>query len=132
MTSLSDAVTMFLDGKVADARIIHKKLNGPAHCVGEDAQGNKYYEIKKGVTYGRHRWVDFANIHDYSPASIPPEWHGWLHNVTDDEPNTVKFIEPSYKVDVKPYKHLAYQPKGSFRHGSKKRNWKKYEAWTPS
>ena len=89
MTSLSDAVTMFLDGKVADARIIHKKLNGPAHCVGEDAQGNKYYEIKKGVTYGRHRWVDFANIHDYSPASIPPEWHGWLHNVTDDEPNTV-------------------------------------------
>merc|ERR1711959_161610 len=130
-----NAIGTFLDGKIAEAKYIHPYMFKQAELVGEDYNGNKYYEIKKGVLYGRHRWFVPKDIYDYSPASVPPEWHGWLHNINDDAPSRVKFLEPTYKTAATSYKYLGYQPKGSYRKklefGKKKRNWKKYEAWTP-
>lgn len=34
-------------------------------------------------TVGRHRWVEYAEKGRYNASQVPPEWHGWLHNVTD-------------------------------------------------
>jgi NADH:ubiquinone oxidoreductase subunit len=35
------------------------------------------------VFAGRHRWVDYADTENYNASSVPPEWHGWLHHITD-------------------------------------------------
>lgn len=53
--------------------------------VGQDAQGNKYYEDKKTTRYGKpRRWVIY---NEFAEASkIPSEWHGWLHYTTDEPP----------------------------------------------
>lgn len=32
---------------------------------------------------GRHRWVEYASKDRYNASQIPPEWHGWLHFITD-------------------------------------------------
>ena len=82
LSQAANAIGTFLDGKVAEAKYIHPYMFKQAEFVGEDYNGNKYYEIKKGVLYGRHRWFVPKDLYDYSPASVPPEWHGWLHNVS--------------------------------------------------
>jgi NADH:ubiquinone oxidoreductase subunit len=69
--------------------------------VGTDAYGNKYFE-KKDAILNRDRWVVFANSTHYTgqnPTVVPPEWHGWLHFITDDNPTTVRFdffVETDY------------------------------------
>ena len=40
---------------------------------------------------GRHRWVVYANLDwltGQDPGKIPGEWHGWLHQITDETPAT--------------------------------------------
>jgi len=32
---------------------------------------------------GRHRWVEYAEKSRYNASQVPPEWHGWLHFITD-------------------------------------------------
>ncbi|KAJ0080575.1 hypothetical protein Patl1_23862 [Pistacia atlantica] len=32
---------------------------------------------------GRHRWVEYAEKSRYNASQVPPEWHGWLHHITD-------------------------------------------------
>ena len=32
---------------------------------------------------GRHRWVEYAKKDRYDASQVPPEWHGWLHCITD-------------------------------------------------
>lgn len=32
---------------------------------------------------GRHRWVEYAEKRRYNASQVPPEWHGWLHFITD-------------------------------------------------
>lgn len=32
---------------------------------------------------GRHRWVEYASKDRYNASQVPPEWHGWLHYITD-------------------------------------------------
>ncbi|CAG8709838.1 9637_t:CDS:2 [Dentiscutata erythropus] len=52
--------------------------------VGVDQFGNKYYENKEEI-FGRDRWVDY--VQHYGDASqIPPEWHSWIHKITDTPP----------------------------------------------
>lgn len=67
---------------------------GPGgELVGTDGYGNKYFE-KKDAILNRDRWVVFANSTHYTgqnPTVVPPEWHGWLHFITDDNPATVRF-----------------------------------------
>lgn len=41
---------------------------------------------------GRNRWVVYADAQDWrsqDPSVIPPEWHGWLHAITDENPTNV-------------------------------------------
>lgn len=55
--------------------------------VGMDAQGNRYYQDKKGASVnGTHprRWVIYNG--DVEATRVPPEWHGWLHYTVDETP----------------------------------------------
>lgn len=53
--------------------------------MGVDRNGNKYFENLE-YPFGQHRWIEYKDIHNYEPTSVPPEWHGWLHHQTDDLP----------------------------------------------
>uniref|UniRef100_A0A068WAW4 NADH dehydrogenase [ubiquinone] 1 alpha subcomplex subunit 12 n=1 Tax=Echinococcus granulosus TaxID=6210 RepID=A0A068WAW4_ECHGR len=55
--------------------------------VGEDYLGNKYYKNDR-YFLGRNRWVVYGNRFgwDYEGSQIPPEWHRWLHYMTDETP----------------------------------------------
>jgi|Transcript_89800 NADH:ubiquinone oxidoreductase subunit len=51
-------------------------------CVGTDVNGNQYFE-NLDYPHGQHRWVEYADIHNYDAASVPPEWHGWMTHMQD-------------------------------------------------
>ncbi|KHJ97512.1 UBX domain protein [Oesophagostomum dentatum] len=57
-------------------------------CVGSDKFGNKYYE-DNSFFMPRNRWVEYPDKVwlDYDPSQVPPEWHRWLHHITDDPPS---------------------------------------------
>ncbi|CAI2173667.1 16577_t:CDS:2 [Funneliformis geosporum] len=70
--------------------------------VGIDQFGNKYYEnieeFFELLSEGRDRWVDYAK-HYGDASQIPPEWHSWMHKITElpptmDPPPRPKYISP--------------------------------------
>ncbi|CAM2098516.1 NADH dehydrogenase [ubiquinone] 1 alpha subcomplex subunit 12 [Caretta caretta] len=79
--------------------------------VGVDKYGNKYYEDKK-YFFGRHRWVDYTTemngkntFWEVDGSMVPPEWHCWLHCITEDPPTTHppaarKFIWENHKFNL--------------------------------
>lgn len=95
--------------------------------VGEDAQGNVFYQNKDG----KRRWVIYSG--EAEASRIDPEWHGWLHHTWNEAPTEVPL---PHKAWEKP--HLpnltgtddAYVPAGSlYRAEPAKRS--DYEAWQP-
>ncbi|MEM7268861.1 MAG: NADH:ubiquinone oxidoreductase subunit NDUFA12 [Pseudomonadota bacterium] len=97
--------------------------------VGEDDQGNVYYQTKDG----ERRWVIFNG---YAEASaVPPDWHGWLHHTYDapptDEPLTRKDWETDHVANLTGSAG-AYAPSGSLRTPTERpKVGGDYEAWTP-
>lgn len=95
--------------------------------VGEDDQGNVYYQTKNDA----RRWVIYPD--DAEASKVSPDWHGWLHR-TFDEPPTKSPLP--HKAWEKPHEknqtgtQLAYAPTGSIRHHSSADN-SDYEAWQP-
>lgn len=95
--------------------------------VGEDSQGNIFYESKDG----KRRWVIFNG--EAEASRVDADWHGWLHH-TWDEPPTVKPLK--HKSWEKPHLEnltgtpLAYAPPGSIRRPQPAER-RDYEAWTP-
>jgi NADH:ubiquinone oxidoreductase subunit len=95
--------------------------------VGEDAQGNVYYQTGDG----KRRWVIYNGESEASRVS--PEWHGWLHH-TWDEPPTRQPVK--HKAWEKPHEAnltgsaSAYAPPGSIRRGAPADR-RDYEAWVP-
>ena len=56
--------------------------------VGQDRLGNKYFESLE-EQHGRHRWVEYnTDLGHRDPSRIQPEWHGWMHHMTDNPPAT--------------------------------------------
>ncbi|KAH7725394.1 NADH-ubiquinone oxidoreductase subunit B17.2 [Aphelenchoides avenae] len=55
--------------------------------VGEDKFGNKYYE-DNSYYVPRNRWVVYTEKVwlDYDGSQVPPEWHRWLHHISDQTP----------------------------------------------
>ena len=94
--------------------------------VGEDDQGNTYYQSKTGK-----RWVIFNG--ECEASRVSPDWHGWLH-YTWDEPPTEKPL--SHKAWEKPHQenltgtNAAYAPPGSIRKAAPVER-SDYEAWVP-
>jgi NADH:ubiquinone oxidoreductase subunit len=100
--------------------------------VGQDGDGNIYYEAKR-IRAGerRRRWVMYAGVPEAS--LVPPEWHAWLHYTTD-----APLPELCRKTWQKP--HLAnptgtptsYRPPGhDYSGGQRATATGDYEAWTP-
>jgi NADH:ubiquinone oxidoreductase subunit len=98
--------------------------------VGEDAQGNIYYQEKGG----RRRWVIYKNG-PVEASRVPADWHGWLHYTVDETP---KENDPNIKPWEK--EHLAnqtgsddaYFPSGSLNAaGERASTVSDYEAWKP-
>ena len=77
------------------------KLNkfGSMHCfVDSDKFGNKYFEDTT-ETYGRHRWVEYAEDFAYDSSKVPPDWHKWLHHNSLAHPKDSPLEEPKYQAE---------------------------------
>lgn len=94
--------------------------------VGEDDQGNAYYQSEAGK-----RWVIFNG--ECEASRVSPDWHGWLH-YTWNEPPSEKPLD--HKEWEKPHQEnltgtaAAYAPPGSIRKAAPAAR-SDYEAWVP-
>lgn len=103
--------------------------------VGEDEQGNRYFEERKPSLDGRkRRYVLYSGLAEAS--RVPPDWHGWLHHTFSEPPTLAPLARKPWE---KP--HLpnltgsvhAYRPPGSLaRGGDRAPAAGDYEPWTPS
>jgi len=96
--------------------------------VGEDEQGNVYYEGDGG-----RRWVQYAGVAEAS--AIPPGWHGWMHKRTDVPPSREDYKPRAWEKPHQPNATGtadAYLPKGSIANPhDRPRVTGDYEAWRP-
>ena len=97
------------------------------HKVGEDAQGNVFYQSGDGA----RRWVIFNG--EVEATRVSPEWHGWLHHTYQAPPTERPLPRKTWE---KPHQEnltgtaLAYAPAGSIRRQDPKDRGD-YEAWSP-
>ncbi len=106
-----------------------------AKKIGQDSEGNKYYEAKarKGYNHPR-RWVVYNG--EAEPSRVPAEWHGWLHYQSDYVPEDAA---PSFRREwQKPSRAnlsgttTAYHPPGHILAGGhREAATGDYEAWVP-
>ena len=47
------------------------------------------------MTLGRDRWVQY-NKWDFDASQIPPEWHQWMHRMSDDIPTEKTLPKPMF------------------------------------
>jgi len=105
-----------------------------AVLVGEDEQGNRYFEEKKPSLEGRpRRYVIYKGYAE--PSRVPVDWHGWLHHTFAEPPTVAPF---RLKVWEKPHQPnltgtiYASRPQGSLAEsGERPRATGDYEAWRP-
>ena len=95
--------------------------------VGEDEQGNIYYQNKGGV----RRWVIYNG--EAEASRVSPDWHGWLHHTWPHPPTEKPLKHKPWEAPHQPNltgTAAAYAPAGSIRSGAPapKRD---YEAWEP-
>ncbi|KAI5657411.1 hypothetical protein M9H77_26204 [Catharanthus roseus] len=88
---------------IFDGNLLQTKIhNIGATIVGVDKFGNKYYEKLGDTQYGRHRWVEYASKDRYNASQVPPEWHGWLHFITDHTGDELLLLKPKrYGIEHK-------------------------------
>lgn len=102
--------------------------------VGDDEQGNKYYQERKPTLEGRkRRYVIYNGLAE--PSRVPPDWHGWLHHIFDEPPTDKPLQRRPWEKDHTPNltgSAFAYRPKGSLaRGGDRAKATGDYEAWRP-
>jgi NADH dehydrogenase len=91
--------------------------------VGKDEFNNRYFSSSKGK-----RWVIYDNR--VEPSKIPPDWHLWIHFLTDNKPSNEK---NKFKWQRKHEENLTgterkHQPEGMLSSDLKK-YMEKYETW---
>lgn len=71
--------------------------------MGVDKLGNRYFE-NLDEQHGRHRWVEYnTELGHHDASRIQPEWHGWMHHMTDNTPVTPSLkrgMQNSWGTDV--------------------------------
>lgn len=101
--------------------------------VGEDHQGNVYYEGGSDVHGVPRRWVIYNGVNDAS--RVPAEWHGWLHHTIDGTPESNLPPPRIWEKDYVPNQTgtvNAYRPGGAIEHGGQRAMATgDYEAWSP-
>ncbi|KFI28190.1 NADH:ubiquinone oxidoreductase subunit NDUFA12 [Paenirhodobacter enshiensis] len=96
--------------------------------VGEDAQGNVYYQTADGS----RRWVIYNG--EIEASRVAPEWHGWLHHTWDEPPTTDPVVHKAWELPH--HENLtgtgaAYRPKGSIAGAAQPVERRDYDAWQP-
>lgn len=97
--------------------------------VGQDAFGNRYYCSRNGA----HRWVIYKGTVDAS--RVPPNWHAWLHRLTNEVPAETVPAPKAWEKDYVPNlsgTEGAYYPPGSLRAGAGASAHRAYEPWSPA
>ncbi|MET0371026.1 MAG: NADH:ubiquinone oxidoreductase subunit NDUFA12 [Sphingobium sp.] len=101
--------------------------------VGEDHQGNVYFQGGKDVHGNPRRWVMYNGANDAS--RVPAEWHGWLHNTIEGTPES--FLPPPRIWERESTPNAtgtvhAYRPSGALEKGGlRQKATGDYEAWSP-
>ena len=113
---------------VDDAQVVSfHQFHG--HLVGEDDQGNRFYQTADGA----RRWVIYAG--EAEASQISPDWHGWLHHTFDKAPTDSALPRKAWEKDHEPNPTgtaQAYHPPGSvLTAASRPRVSGDYEAWQP-
>lgn len=116
---------------------IHFTVARRARFVGQDENGNRYFEARDDRdSYDRgrkRRWVIYQGYADAS--KVTPDWHGWLHHTFEEPPTVEPFVVKSWEKPHRP--NLtgtvhAYRPQGAISQGGERqRATGDYEAWTP-
>ena len=95
--------------------------------VGEDDQGNIYYQSKKG----HRRWVIYNG--ESEASRVPVEWHGWLHHTFKEPPTKDPMQRRPWELPSQMNMTgtpQAYRPKSSvYRADPAPRS--DYDAWQP-
>jgi NADH:ubiquinone oxidoreductase subunit len=99
--------------------------------VGTDALGNEYFENDRYFV-GRNRWVNYNKTTwkdkwDYNASQVAPEWHRWLHQMTDDPPTEVP---PTPRPFIMKHKRNMTGTKDCYVPYSTTRQ--KIESWKPN
>ena len=88
--------------------------------VGEDNNGNKYYQSKSG-----RRWVVYNG--EVEASKIPIEWYSWIHYINNKIENNHNLKKYDWQKE-----HLPNQTGSSNSYHPKKHNdviKKKYKTW---
>jgi NADH:ubiquinone oxidoreductase subunit len=105
-----------------------------ATLVGEDEQGNRYFQEKVASLEGRPRRYVIYNGYA-EPSRVPADWHGWLHHTFDEPPTVRPFVLKAWEKPHLPNMtgtRLAWRPKGSLANGAERpKATGDYEAWRP-
>ena len=100
--------------------------------VGEDRFGNRYYREKGRPTRAwRRRWVIYEG--EVEASKVPPEWHAWLHRMTDAPPTEKPLAEQPWQKPHLPNltgTRNAYRPPGDMAKGGNGMP-PPYEPWRP-
>ena len=59
------------------------------------------------MPFGQHRWVEYADIHNYDASMIQPEWHGWMHHMYDETPDQIN-LEFKDRLETTPDSNAIY------------------------
>ncbi len=111
---------------------LYTMFNG--ECVGSDAEGNRYFQVKRAPKSGRRkRWVMYKG--EAEASRVPPEWHAWLHHTIDHlptaKPRPVKPWQKPYQPN-RTGTTAAYQPPGhDYAGGKRDRATGDYVSWRP-
>jgi NADH:ubiquinone oxidoreductase subunit len=95
--------------------------------VGEDAQGNLYYQTKDA----RRRWVIYNG--EMEASRVSPDWHGWLHFTWDQPPSEKPLVHKAWEkphVENLTGTAASYAPPGSIRRIAPEAK-RDYDAWQP-
>lgn len=102
--------------------------------VGEDEQGNRYYEERRpSLDNRKRRYVVYKGLAEAS--RVPPDWHGWMHHTIEQPPTEAPLKRQPWELDHQPNLTgtvRAYHPRGSLaRSGDRAPATADYQAWTP-
>ena len=110
------------DGQTLNTRFWTWRHGG---AVGEDAQGNRYYES------GARRWVIYNG--EAEASRVPVEWHGWLHHTYAEPPTRDPLPRRAWERPSVPNltgTPAAYRPAGSLLNAAPPAR-RDYDAWSP-
>jgi NADH:ubiquinone oxidoreductase subunit len=125
MSFLLRALTWWHDSTLGTALLTRRR----GVKVGTDSQGNVYYRDRAED----RRWVIYNG--EVEATRIPPEWHAWLHGLTDEPPSVAPLpVQPWEKPHLPNLSGTpeAYHPLGSLEAGGvRAKATGDYEAWRP-